>query len=59
MSVLAPSGPALTIKVKVIAPFRVIHQGVAYTDGDVVEVPNDDEHQVWLKVRWVELVKEK
>jgi hypothetical protein len=36
---------ASTIKVKVNAPFRVVHEGVAYADGDVVEVPNDYEHQ--------------
>ena len=55
----AEENPPVSIKVKVIAPFRVIHAGVAYTDGDVLEVPNDDEHKAWVKSRWVELVEEK
>jgi hypothetical protein len=55
----AAEKPATSIKVKVVAPYRVVHDGVAYTGGDVLEVPNDDEHKTWLKARWVELVKEK
>jgi len=55
----AEENPPVSIKVKVIAPFRVTHGGVAYTDGDALEVPNDDEHKAWIKSRWVELVEEK
>lgn len=43
------------IEVKVREPDRVVHEGVAYTGGDVLEVPNDDERD---EARWVELVSE-
>jgi hypothetical protein len=49
---------AKPLKVKVIEPFRVLHEGVAYTGGDTLEVPNDEEHDTWVKSGWVELVKE-
>jgi hypothetical protein len=41
--------PAAPLKVKVVAPYRVVHAGVGYTDGDVLEVPDDAEHKIWLQ----------
>jgi hypothetical protein len=55
----AAEKPAASVKVKVVAPHRVLHEGKPYVGGDVLEVPNDKEHDIWLKARWVELVKEK
>jgi hypothetical protein len=55
----AAENPAAPLKVKVVAPYRVVHAGVAYTGGDVLEVPNDKEHDIWVKSGWIELVKEK
>jgi hypothetical protein len=55
----AVENPSAPLTVKVVAPYRVTHQGVGYTGGDVIEVPNDKEHDIWLKSGWVELVKEK
>ena len=46
------------IKVRVLAPYRVIHKGVVHIGSDVIEVPNDVEHKTWLAARWVELVTE-
>jgi hypothetical protein len=54
----AVENPAEPLKVKVVAPYRVTHQGKPYVDGDVLEIPNDKEHDTWLKAGWVELVKE-
>jgi hypothetical protein len=52
--------PSTSIRVKVVGNYRVVHEGVAYTaDDDAFEVPNDKEHEIWLKSGWVELVKEK
>jgi hypothetical protein len=47
------------VKVKVIAPHRVLHEGKPYVGGDVLEVPKDKERDIWIKSGWVELVKEK
>ena len=55
----AAEKPAATVKVKVVPPFRVVWQGKPYVGGDVLEVPNDDEHKAWIRARWVEPVKEK
>jgi hypothetical protein len=44
------------IKVKVREPFRIVFKGTAYSSGDVLEVPNDDESDLWLKAKRVELV---
>jgi hypothetical protein len=49
----AVENPAAPIKVKVNAPYRVVHEGQGYTDGDVLEVPDDKEHKVWLQSGWV------
>jgi hypothetical protein len=50
------TAPEPTLKVRVNAPFRVVHEGVAYQDGDVLEVPNDNPHRIWLTAGWVEQV---
>jgi hypothetical protein len=44
-----------TVKVKVLAPFRVVHDATAYTDGDEVTVP---EHvaQEWQRSGYVERI---
>ena len=42
-----------TVKVKVNAPFRIVHQGVPYAEGAVIEVPKDDTTDTWLKAKWV------
>lgn len=38
------------VKVKVNAPYRVVHEGKPFTDGDVVEVPPDTAH-TWVAAR--------
>jgi hypothetical protein len=45
-----------TIKVKVNSPYRVLHDHVAYIADETLEVPNDSEHQLWVKSGWVEIV---
>jgi hypothetical protein len=45
-----------TIKVRVNSPYRVLHEHVAYIAGETLEVPNDSEHQLWVKSGWVEPV---
>jgi hypothetical protein len=42
-----------TVKVKVNAAFRIVHQGVPYADGAVIEVPKDDTTDTWLKTKWI------
>ena len=37
------------MKVKLNAPFRIVHQGVPYADGAVIEVPKDDTTATWSK----------
>jgi hypothetical protein len=39
-------------RVKVVAPFRVVHNCVAYSDGDTPKVPEALADQ-WLKSGWV------
>jgi hypothetical protein len=46
-----------SISVKVVAPYRVSHEGKAFVGGDTLEVPNDKEHQIWLQSGWVQEVK--
>jgi hypothetical protein len=48
-----------SVKVKVREPFRVVHEGKAYSGGDVLEVPSDDTTELWLKAKWVEPVPQK
>lgn len=52
--------PQKTVKVKVNAPFRVVHPDTheAHTDGDEITVPQPLA-QEWLTSRWVELVTTK
>ena len=42
-----------TVKVKVNAAFRIVHQGVPYADGAVIEVPKDGTTDTWLETKWV------
>ncbi|MGO9652743.1 hypothetical protein [Mycobacterium sp.] len=49
----ATENPAAPLKVKVNAPYRVVHEGKGYTDGDVLEIPDDAEHKIWLQSGWV------
>ena len=44
------------MKVKVVEPYRVVHEGKPYVGGDVLEIPDDDEHKIWLQSGWVQLV---
>jgi hypothetical protein len=41
------------VKVTVKPPFRVVHDGKAYTDGAIVTVPKALADQ-WLRSQWVE-----
>jgi hypothetical protein len=47
------------VKVKVVAPYRVVHEGKPYVGGDVLEVPNDEERDIWRKSGWIEMLSEK
>jgi hypothetical protein len=49
----ATDNPSTPIKVKVNEPYRVVHEGNAYVGGDVLEVPDDKEHKIWLQSGWV------
>jgi hypothetical protein len=44
---------AATIKVRVNKPYRVIHKGKVFLEGQVLTVPDDDEHSRWLTAGWV------
>jgi hypothetical protein len=46
------------VKVKVVAPYRVIHEGKPYVGGDVVDVPTDTAN-TWLKSKWAEPVSQR
>ncbi len=46
------------IKVRVLGNYRVVHDGTPYVEGDVLDVPNDSAHKIWIQSGWVELVKE-
>jgi hypothetical protein len=39
--------------VKVVGNYRVVHEGVAYIRDEVLEVPDDAEHKVWLQAGFV------
>lgn len=52
-----PETPSGTVKIKVNAPYRVVHDGKVYVGGDVLEAPNDDTTKLWLKVKWAEPVR--
>ncbi len=47
--------PEKTVKVRVKAPFRVVHKGEPYSDGAEVTVPESVAAQ-WERSRWVERV---
>jgi hypothetical protein len=47
--------PEKTIKVKVLPPWRVCHEGEAFTDGDVANVPEAVAAE-WEQSGWVERV---
>jgi hypothetical protein len=49
----AVENPAASVTVKVVAPHRVLHEGKPYTAGDVLDVPDDAEHKIWLQSGWV------
>ncbi len=48
-----------SVKVKVNAPFRVVHDGTAYVGGDEFDVPADDTTNLWVRAGWVERVTKK
>jgi hypothetical protein len=50
---------AATIKVRVNKPYRVIHQAKVFLEGQVLTVPDDDEHSRWIQSGWVTKVKGK
>jgi hypothetical protein len=39
-------------RVKVVAPFRVVYDGIAYSGGDMPEIPPALADE-WLKAGWV------
>ena len=47
--------PEKTVKVRVNAPYRVVHEGNPHTDGDTFMVPEDLARE-WERSRWVERV---
>ncbi|GBE65860.1 hypothetical protein MFM001_23220 [Mycobacterium sp. MFM001] len=48
---------ATPIRVRVNKPYRVVHQGVPYTGGDRISVPNDKTTAAWLAAGWVTKVR--
>jgi hypothetical protein len=53
--ILEDKMPEKQIKVKVLAPYRVCHEGEAFTDGDTVSVP-EKRAQEWEDAGWVKPV---
>jgi hypothetical protein len=53
----AVENPSTSIRVKVVGNYRVVSEGRAYIGGEVLEIPDDAEHKVWLQSGFV--VKEK
>jgi hypothetical protein len=49
----AEENPAAPIRVKVVGNYRVLHEGKAYIGGEVLEVPDDAEHKIWLQCGFV------
>jgi hypothetical protein len=47
-----------SVRLKVVAPYRVIHEGKPYVGGDVVDVPADTA-DTWLKSKWAEPVSQR
>lgn len=44
-----------TVKVKVQAPYRVVHEAIAHTEGDTLTVPESVARE-WERSGWVERV---
>ncbi|BBY08173.1 hypothetical protein MNVI_34910 [Mycobacterium noviomagense] len=44
-----PETPSSTIKVKVNAPYRVVHDGKPHTGGDVLDVPDSEETKLLIR----------
>jgi hypothetical protein len=42
------------VTVRVVANFRVVHEGKPYVGGEVVEVPAETA-TLWIRSKWVEL----
>ena len=55
----AEEKPSTPLKVKVVEPYRVCHEGKAFVGGDTLEIPDDKDHKIWLQSGWVQPVKEK
>ncbi len=49
----SPGAPNDAPEVKVVEPYRVLHEGKPYVGGDVLDVPDDAEHKIWLQSGWV------
>jgi hypothetical protein len=56
MSVVPAPKAISTVKVRVRAPFRVAHEGVAYSGGKTLDAPADSVTDLWIKSGWVERV---
>lgn len=52
----ATENPSASAKVKVVAPYRITHEGKRYSDGDVLTVPSETA-DTWLKAGWAEKEK--
>jgi hypothetical protein len=50
-----PEKTVKTVKVKVLAPWRVCHDGEAFTDGDTLTVPESVAKE-WEEAGWVKPV---
>lgn len=55
MNVQQATAAAEPVKVKVKAPFRVVHEATPHTGGDVVEVPRQIA-DAWIAKNWAEPV---
>ena len=44
-----------TVKVRVLNPYRVVHEGKSYSDGDEVTVPESIGAQ-WERSHWIKRV---
>jgi hypothetical protein len=42
----AEEKPSTSVKVKVVEPYRVLHEGKPYVGGDTLEVPLDEDHKI-------------
>lgn len=44
------------MKVKVVSPYQVVHEGKTYTEGDTVDAPEAEANE-WLTAGYVEETK--